>query len=173
MGHTCFIQDCGLKCHGPQTQQWLLKWLQWQQKLAFWFTTCRHRVSHSKAASRVDESRAPQIKKKRKKYLTRELQLELRQDWWERGKEQERTKKETQIELSQANWKAAERVFLNPVIKLTASGTDAFNGLTIGSGLSDEEADTCLSLSLSLTQTGTYMVKCNSTSMYSRNTLAL
>lgn len=59
----CFIQPCSLKCQGLQARQWPPKWLQWQQKLAFWFTTCRHRVRHSKAAKGAQRT---EIKKNNK-----------------------------------------------------------------------------------------------------------
>lgn len=128
-----FYSAHSLKCHGPQAQQWLPKWLQWQQKLAFWFTTCRHRARHSKAAGGGVEwggqkgaEHAWLKKRKRKK---KNWQEGVKAKGWDRnsknGTEAEKTKSRlnchAQIERESVSFKSSgqtNKVFIRRLPEL-------------------------------------------------------
>lgn len=129
-----FYSAHSLKCHGPQAQQWLPKWLQWQQKLAFWFTTCRHRARHSKAAGGGVEWGGGQkgaehawLKKKERK--KKNWQERVKAKAWDRngknGTEAEKTKSRlnchAQIERESVSFKSSgqtNKVFIRRLPEL-------------------------------------------------------
>lgn len=137
----------------PQTRRWPLKWLQWQQKLAFWFTTCRHRARDGTDGREVTvveggewEGRGGKKKNKTPttasdKSVKARVKAAVEKRIEEKGtKNREAGKKKPQQQ--HADWTVTIKLkgcwesvsFKSSGQANKAAGTDAFyNGLTIGS----------------------------------------